>query len=34
VREISESLQQRFGLRRNEAYAAALAAGEEEGRGR
>lgn len=34
AREISEALQQRFGLRRNEAYAAALAAGDEEGSGR
>jgi 16S rRNA (cytidine1402-2'-O)-methyltransferase len=34
ARDISEALQERFGLRRNEAYAAALAAGEEEGRGR
>ena len=34
AREISEVLQERFGLRRNEAYAAALAAGEEEGSGR
>jgi hypothetical protein len=34
AREISEALQTLFGLRRNEAYAAALAAGEEEGSGR
>ncbi|MCL7990347.1 MAG: 16S rRNA (cytidine(1402)-2'-O)-methyltransferase [marine benthic group bacterium] len=34
AREISEALQHRFGLRRNEAYSAALAAREEEGRGR
>ncbi|MEJ2548215.1 MAG: 16S rRNA (cytidine(1402)-2'-O)-methyltransferase [Gemmatimonadota bacterium] len=34
AREISEALQISFGLRRNEAYAAALAAGEEEGSGR
>jgi 16S rRNA (cytidine1402-2'-O)-methyltransferase len=33
TREISEALQEIFGLRRNEAYAAALAVGEEEGSG-